>query len=115
MQGNIVEAIGRFDVLIDKGEPALRILATITRQVRGWLWVSLLEQQGEKDVGIIAKAAGISNPKRIYIMRKQIQGIPPSRFLELLGSLLEVEAALKKGVMPLNAFKDGLLSNKPFP
>jgi len=47
--------------------------------------VSLLEQQGERDVGVIAKAAGIGNPKRIYVMRKQLKGRPPSRCLKLLG------------------------------
>ena len=57
----------------------------------------------------IAKAAGIGNPKRIYVMRKQLQGRPPEQFLDLLGRLLEVEAALKKGVLPRNAFIDGLL------
>ena len=111
---NIGEAIWRLDALLGKGEPALRILATLTSQVRGWLWVSLLEQQGEKDVSLIAKAAGIANPKRIYVMRKQLQGMAPHRFLQLLNSLLEVEAALKKGVMPADAFKDSLISDKSF-
>ncbi len=114
LANNVGEAIHRLDSLLAKGEPALRMLATLTNQVRGWLWVSLMEQQGEKDVAIIAKAAGIANPKRIYIMRKQIQGIPPRRFLKLLDCLLDVEASLKKGVLPANAFKDGLLSSNYF-
>ena len=111
---NIGEAIARIHALLGKGEPALRILATLTSQVRGWLWVSLLAQQGENDVAVIAKAAGIANPKRIYVMRKQLQGRQPTQFLDLLGSLLEIEAALKKGVMPADAFKDGLISDKSF-
>ena len=96
------------DALIDAGEPALRIVATLTGQIRGWLWVSLMEQQGERDVAVIAKAAGIGNPKRIYVMRKQLQGRPPQRFLSLLGRLLEVEARLKRGAQPGDAFRDGL-------
>ncbi|WP_320666774.1 DNA polymerase III subunit delta [Prochlorococcus sp. MIT 1307] len=111
---NIGEALERLNALLDKGEPALRILATLTSQVRGWLWVSLLEKQGEKDVGVIAKAAGIANPKRIYVMRKQLQGKLPNRFLELLGCLLDIEAALKKGILPADAFKEGLLSDNCF-
>ncbi|BEV35463.1 DNA polymerase III subunit delta [Synechococcus sp. M16CYN] len=103
------EAIAGWDALIDTGESALRIIATLTGQVRGWLWVSLLEQHGEHDVGVIAKAAGISNPKRIYVMRKQLQGRPPKAFLSLLGRLLEVEARLKRGAIPGDAFRDGLL------
>ena len=109
LEGNPGEAIARWDALIDAGEPALRIVATLTGQIRGWLWVSLLEQQGERDVAVIAKAAGIGNPKRIYVMRRQLQGRPAKRFLSLLGRLLEVEALLKRGVLPGNAFRDGLL------
>ena len=109
LEGNPGEAIARWDALIESGEPALRIVAALTGQIRGWLWVSLLEQQGERDVAVIAKAAGISNPKRIYVMRKQLQGRPPKRFLSLLGRLLEVEARLKRGAQPGDAFRDGLL------
>ena len=109
LEGAVGEAISRLDGLIEAGEPALRIVATLTGQIRGWLWVSLLEQQGERDVGVIAKAAGIGNPKRIYVMRKQLKGRPPSRCLKLLGRLLDVEAALKRGAQPGDAFRDGLL------
>lgn len=110
LAGQAGEAIARLDALLDAGEPALRIVATLTGQIRGWLWVSLLEQQGERDVSVIAKAAGIGNPKRIYVMRKQLQGRPPQRFLKLLSRLLEVEAALKRGATPCDAFRDGLIS-----
>lgn len=109
LEGQVGEAISCLDALIDAGEPALRIVATLTGQIRGWLWVSLMEQQGERDVAVIAKAAGIGNPKRIYVMRKQLQGRPPTRCLKLLGRLLEVEAALKRGAQPGAAFRDGLL------
>jgi len=60
-------------------------------------------------VNAIAKAAGIGNPKRIYVMRKQIRGREPKRFLALLSQLLEVENALKRGTDPSDAFRDGLL------
>ena len=75
--------------------------------------MSLLDAQGEQDVAVIAKAAGIGNPKRIYVMRKQIRGRPPGRFLSLLGQLLEVEAALKRGIDPGDAFRDGFLLAGP--
>ncbi|NDD46478.1 MAG: DNA polymerase III subunit delta, partial [Synechococcaceae bacterium WB9_4xB_025] len=109
LEGNVGDAISRLDGLIEAGEPALRIVATLTGQIRGWLWVSLLEQQGERDANVIAKAAGIGNPKRIYVMRKQLKGRPPTRCLKLLGRLLDVEAALKRGAQPGDAFRDGLL------
>ncbi len=111
---NFGDAIEKLNALLEQGEPALRILASLTSQVRGWLWVTLLEEQGEHDVAVIAKAAGIANPKRIYVMRKQLKGMEAKRFLKLLCCLLEVEAALKKGLMPGDAFKEGLLSDKSF-
>jgi DNA polymerase-3 subunit delta len=109
LTGDLGEAIGLLDDLVAAGEPSLRIVAALTSQIRGWLWVSLLEDHGEQDVAVIAKAAGIGNPKRIYVMRKQIRGRPARRFLELLGQLLEVEAALKRGAEPGDAFRDGFL------
>jgi DNA polymerase-3 subunit delta len=109
LAGKPAEAVTLVDALLEANEPALRIVATLCGQIRGWLWVSLLDQQGESDVNAIAKAAGIGNPKRIYVMRKQIRGRPPSRFLALLRQLLEVEAALKRGSDPGDAFRDGFL------
>jgi DNA polymerase-3 subunit delta len=109
LAGQAAEAIARLDSLLVAGEPALRIVASLTSQIRGWLWVSLLDASGERDVAVIAKAAGIGNPKRIYVLRKQLQGRKPGQLLRLLGRLLEVEAALKRGVEPADAFRDGFL------
>ena len=109
LAGNRAEAEALVDALLLANEPALRIVATLCGQIRGWLWVSLLDQQGESDVNAIAKAAGIGNPKRIYVMRKQIRGRKPARFLALLRQLLDVEAALKRGSDPGDAFRDGFL------
>jgi len=109
LAGQPAQAVALVDALLAANEPALRIVATLCGQIRGWLWVSLLDQQGETDVNAIAKAAGIGNPKRVYVMRKQIRGRPPGRFLLLLRQLLEVEAALKRGSEPGDAFRDGFL------
>ena len=113
LAGQSAEAIALVEQLLEVNEPALRIVAALSSQIRGWLWVSLLDAQGEQDVAVIAKAAGIGNPKRIYVMRKQIRGRPPGRFLSLLGQLLEVEAALKRGMDPGDAFRDGFLLAGP--
>ena len=103
------EAIALVEALLEVGEPALRIVAALASQIRGWLWVCLLERSGEQDVAVIAKAAGIGNPKRIYVMRKQIRGRSPEQLLALLRRLLDVEAALKRGADPGDAFRDGFL------
>jgi DNA polymerase-3 subunit delta len=109
LAGQGAEAIARADALLAANEPALRIVAALTSQIRGWLWVTLLEQQGEQDVAVVAKAAGIANPKRIYVMRKQLRGRRPGHLLTLLTQVLEVEAALKRGAEPGEAFRDGFL------
>ena len=103
------EAIALVDALLAANEPALRIVAALSSQIRGWLWVCLLESSGEHDVAVIAKAAGIGNPKRIFVMRKQIRGRSPDQLLALLRRLLDVEAALKRGADPGDAFRDGFL------
>ena len=103
------EAIALVEALLEANEPALRIVAALASQIRGWLWVCLLERSGEQDVAVIAKAAGIGNPKRIYVMRKQIRGRTPEQLLALLRRLLDVEAALKRGADPGDAFRDGFL------
>ena len=110
LEGKLGEALLKIDALLDSGEPALRIVASITTQIRGWLWVSLLDPYNSKDVGFIAKTAGIANPKRIYVIRKQIKGKPSKLFLSLLNCLLEIEVSIKKGIKPSDAFKDGFLS-----
>ena len=109
LAGRPADAIALCDALLETNEPALRIVASLSSQIRGWLWVALLERSGERDPAVIAKAAGIGNPKRIYVMRKQIQGRSPDQMLKLLGQLLEVEAALKRGADPGEAFRDGFL------
>jgi DNA polymerase-3 subunit delta len=109
LAGQPAEAIALVDALLEANEPALRIVAALTSQIRGWLWVALLEQAGEHDPAAIAKAAGIGNPKRIFVMRKQIRGKTPQHMLTLLSQLLEVEAALKRGLNPREAFCDGFL------
>lgn len=109
LAGQPAEAIACLDALLEANEPALRIVAALTSQIRGWLWVTLLERAGEQDVAVIAKAAGIGNPKRIYVMRKQIRGRQPAVFLRLLSQLLDVEAALKRGTDAGDAFRDGFL------
>ena len=109
LAGQGAEAIARADALLAANEPALRIVAALTSQIRGWLWVSLLEQQGEQDTAVVAKAAGMANPKRIYVMRKQLRGRRPDQLLTLLTQVLEVEAALKRGAEPGEAFRDGFL------
>ncbi len=111
LQGEIIIALNKIQSLLKNGEPALRLITTLTGQSRGWLWVHLLDSQGNKDVKEIAKLAGIANPKRIFVIRKQIQGKSLETFLELMKKLLKIEASIKSGIKPIDSFKDNLLTD----
>ena len=110
LQGKRIIALNKIQSLLKNGEPALRLIITLTGQSRGWLWVNLLDAQGNQDVKEIAKLAGIANPKRIFVIRKQIQGKALEALLELMKNLLKIEASIKSGSNPIDAFKDNLLT-----
>ena len=107
-------ALNKIQSLLKNGEPALRLISTLTGQARGWLWVHLLDAQGHHDVKEIAKLAGIANPKRIFVIRKQIQGKSLKTLLELMKKLLKIEVSIKSGSNPINSFKDNLLTESKF-
>jgi len=110
LNGERIIALNKIQSLLSNGEPALRLIATLTGQSRGWLWVHLLDSQGNREVNEIAKLAGIANPKRIFVIRKQIQGKSLESLLELMKKLLKIEASIKSGTNPIDSFKDNLLT-----
>jgi DNA polymerase-3 subunit delta len=114
LKGEVIIALNKIQSLLKNGEPALRLITTLTGQSRGWLWVHLLDSQGNKDVKEIAKLAGIANPKRIFVIRKQIQGKSLETLLELMKKLLKIEASIKSGIKPIDSFKDNLLTDSKF-
>ena len=111
LKGEIIIALNKIQSLLKNGEPALRLITTLTGQSRGWLWVHLLDSQGNQDVKEIAKLAGIANPKRIFIIRKQIQNKSLETLLKLMKKLLKIEASIKSGTNPIDSFKDNLLTD----
>ena len=111
LKGEKAIALTKIKSLLENGEPALRLIATLTGQSRGWLWVNLLDGQGSQDVKEIAKLAGIANPKRIFVIRKQIKGKSLELLIELMKKLLKIEASIKSGINPIDSFKDNLLTD----
>ena len=106
-----IAALNKIHSLLKNGEPALRLITTLTGQARGWLWVHLLDKKGNQDIKEIAKLAGIANPKRIFVIHKQIQGKSIETLLELMKKLLKIEAEIKSGTNPVDSFKDNLLTD----
>ncbi len=110
LKGEVIIALNKIQTLLKNGEPALKLITTLTGQARGWLWVHLLDSKRNYDVKEIAKLAGIANPKRIFVIRKQIKGKSLEVLLELMKKLLKIEASIKSGTNPIDSFKDNLLT-----
>lgn len=83
--------------LLNRNEPALKIVAVLVGQFRTWFWLKLMIAKGEKDNQVIAKAAEINNPKRVYFLRQEVQSVSITKFIKAFPLLLELEAALKRG------------------
>lgn len=86
--------------LLGRNEPALRIVATLVGQFRTWLWLRVMTEAGERDEKAIAAAAGIGNPKRIYFLRQEINGLSQPQLLQAMPVLLNLESEIKIGRNP---------------
>ena len=96
-QGDAGTALQLIAELIDRNEPALKIVATLVGQFRTWLWVKMLIEAGEKDDRVIATAAGLGNPKRLFFIKQELQATTADRLAASLPKLLELEFNLKRG------------------
>jgi DNA polymerase III subunit delta len=99
-QGQSDRALSILSELLGNNEPALRIVATLVGQFRTWLWIKLMTEARERDEAI-AKAAEISNPKRIYFLKQEVAGVSLVGLERSLSILLELEYGLKLGADPL--------------
>lgn len=95
--GKTAQALGLVTDLINRNEPALKIVATLVGQFRTWTIVKLMQQQGNRDNKAIATAAGINNPNRLYFINKEIQSTNSQKLLATIPILLELEYSLKSG------------------
>jgi DNA polymerase-3 subunit delta len=96
-QGQTSVALSLVSDLLDRNEPALRIVATLVGQFRLWLWIKLLEAEGIRSEADMAAAAEVANPKRIYFLKKEIRSVTLGQLQQTLPLLLELESELKHG------------------
>lgn len=96
-QGETGRAIALVSDLFSRNEPALRIVATLVGQFRTWLWIKLMVESGERDEKVIAKAADIANPKRIYFLQQDVRPLSLQSLRQTLPILLDLEMGLKQG------------------
>jgi len=105
LKGDTHKALGLIADLINNNEHPLRIVATLVGQFRTWLWVKLMMSEGEKDIKVIANAAEVGNPKRIYFLKKDVQHLSLDQLMATLRVLLELEVSLKRGADGLSTLQ----------
>ena len=71
--------------------------------------VKLLHKSGEQDLSKICQIANVSNPKRIFFIRKKVKNKSSEFLINLMSNLLDIESALKKGNNPINVFTENLI------
>ena len=94
---NVSQALTLIGELLRNNEVGLRICATLVGQFRTWLWIKLMQEAGERDDKAIAEAAEIGNPKRVYFLKQEVQGLNSQKLMRSLSILLRLEADLKHG------------------
>ncbi len=110
LHNSIHEGLLEIHYLLKKGEPALRLNAGLISQIRMHTIVKLLHESGEQDLSKISKLANISNPKRIFFIRKKVNNTSSDFLIKLMSNLLDIESLLKKGNNPINVFTENLVN-----
>ena len=110
LQNSISDGLIEIYYLLKKGEPALRLNAGLISQIRMHTIVKLLHKSGEQDLSKICKLANISNPKRIFFIRKKVNNTSSDFLIKLMSNLLDIESSLKKGNNPINVFTENLVN-----
>ena len=110
LQKNIAESLKEIHFLLQKGEPALRLNAGLISQIRMHMIVKLSITSGEQDLAKICKLANISNPKRIFFIRKKVYSTSSYFLIKLMSNLLDIESLLKKGNNPISVFTENLVN-----
>ena len=95
-KGEVARSLELIGVLLERNEPALKIVATLVGQFRTWLWVKAAIEENAQDEEI-AKEADIGNPKRLYFLRKDLQRLSSHKLALAFQELLTLEFALKQG------------------
>ena len=91
LQNSISDGLIEIHYLLKKGEPALRLNAGLISQIRMHTIVKLLHKSGEQDLSKICKLANISNPKRIFFIRKKVNNTSSAFLIKALLFLYQLQ------------------------
>ena len=110
LQKNINDSLREIQYLLQKGEPALRLNAGLISQIRLHTIVKLSSNHEKVSTEKICDLASISNPKRIFFIRKKIANTSEDYLINLMSNLLNIESLLKRGNNPINVFTENLIN-----
>ncbi len=108
LKNKIFQSLIEINNLLNKGEPPLRLIASLTSQLRMHTIVFLLGN--EQEIGKVSKLAGIANPKRVFYIRKNVKHCSAKLLINMMIKLLNIESSLKKGNKALDVFTENLMS-----
>lgn len=96
LKGHAAAAIRLVNELLSLAEFPLCIVATLIAQFKTWLWVKAALASKRSDAEI-ATLCGFGNPKRLYFLRLEVQGVSLNYLAQALSMLFELEVLLKSG------------------
>jgi DNA polymerase-3 subunit delta len=108
-QADTARALSLVQDLLNRNEPALRIVTTLVGYFRTRLWVKLLLESGERDNREIARLAEVNNPKQIYYLQQEVKPLKLQSFLHTLPILLDLESGLKFGAPTLETLQTSII------
>ena len=96
-QADCTRVLTLLDSLLGRGESPLVICRTLQTQFRTWLWVKAAASSGIQQDAEIAKICHISNPKRVYFLKNDVQATPTKSLKQAVNLLLDLEMVIKLG------------------
>ena len=96
--GRALLVAGLTNELLAKGEPPLKIIATLITQFRAWLWTKLAIAKGIRSNAEIAKLANVGNVNRIYYLRQEVAKCSLKSLSQTVVLLFELQVACQQGM-----------------
>ncbi len=96
--GRALLVAGLTNELLAKGEPPLKIIATLITQFRTWLWTKLAIAKGIRSNAEIAKLANVGNVNRIYYLRQEVAKCSLKSLSQTVVLLFELQVSCQQGM-----------------
>ncbi|MBE9046374.1 DNA polymerase III subunit delta [Pleurocapsales cyanobacterium LEGE 10410] len=96
--GRALLVAGLTNELLAKGEPPLKIIATLITQFRTWLWTKLAIIKGIRSNAEIARLANVGNVNRIYYLRQEVAKCSLKSLSQTVVLLFELQVACQQGM-----------------